>query len=231
MVIPPLSLIGRSLADPFWKEAILAGIGPIVAAILGGLAVGLIVQYVQNRREFLTFSTALSLDMMQIAYGFYTRLIEVIRQEHYGQEVSSAELPARFEEFRIAARVVEAKLHAYFSDEEARYLWHGVVDMLSVRYYRLTYGADGQRTIDMIGTHGQHPDEAKIPARARVLFLRHDELQDDDKVMRRFEEMLNHAIHLVLNRRLDPSAGGDAILQPGRGSRLKPLPRPPSAGD
>jgi hypothetical protein len=169
VVIPPLSVVGQSLADPFWKEAILAGIGPIVAAIFGGLAVGLIVQYVQNRREFLTFSTSLSLDMMQIAYGFYTRLIEVIRQKHYGQEVPSAELPARFEEFRIAARVVEAKLHAYFSDEEARYLWHGVVDMLSVRYYRLAYGADGQRTIDMIGTHSQHPDEAKIPARARVL--------------------------------------------------------------
>lgn len=81
------TLISQSLASPFWEQAVVAAIGPIVAAILGGLVVGLIIQYAQNRREFLTFRTALSVNMMQVAYGFYTRLIEVIRQQHYGQEV------------------------------------------------------------------------------------------------------------------------------------------------
>jgi hypothetical protein len=211
------------LADSFIQQLQLAIITPIVAALFGGVAVGLIVQYSQARREFLTVRTALSVDMMEVAYSFYTRLMEVIRQEYYGQEVNDAKLPEYYETFRIAARVIEHKLHAYFSDGEARYMWHGVVDMLSIRYYRFTYGAKSQRVIGMMDTHSQHQTENKIPPRARELFPDLQELQDDNIVMDKFEIMLNNAIYLVLHRKLDPSVSNDAILEPGRGSRLKPI--------
>jgi hypothetical protein len=212
------------LADSFVQQLQIAIITPIVAALFGGVAVGLIVQYSQSRREFLTVRTALSVDMMEVAYSFYTRLIEVIRQDYYGQEVNGAKLPEQYENFRIAARVIEHKLHAYFSDGEARYMWHGVVDMLSVRYYRFTYGADSPRVIGMMDTHGQHPEEKeRIPNCARELFPNRQELLNDAIVMDRFESMLNNAIYLVLHRKLDPSVRDDAILDPGRGSRLKPI--------
>ena len=222
MAVASVVIAVHARADSFWRAAALASVGPLVAAVVGGLAVGLIIQRVQSRREFVTLRTELSLDMMRTAYAFYTRLIEVIRQEHYGQHPARDELAGPYEDFRIAARVIEAKLHAYFSDEVARYLWHGVVYMLSVRYYRLIYGADGKRTLDMMAVHGQHPGDEGIPATARALFLTLPELRDDNTVMRRFEEMLNNAVYLVLRRRLDPSAGGDVILQPGRGSRILP---------
>jgi hypothetical protein len=212
------------LADSFTQQLQLAIITPIVAAVFGGVAVGLIIQYSQARREFLTVRTTLSVEMMEVAYSFYTRLIEVVRQEYYKQDVDKSKLPEQYESFRVAARVIEHKLHAYFSDGEARYMWHGVIDMLSLRYYRFTYGADSPRVIGMIDTHGQHPAEVtKIPARARRLFLNADQLQDDRLVMNRFEMMLNDAVYLVLHRRLDPSGGDDAVLQPGRGSQLKPI--------
>lgn len=216
----------RSLAESFGDQIAVAVIGAMATAAFAGLAVGLIIQHLQRRREFLTFKTSLTLDMMEVAYGFYTRLMEVARQQHYGQNGSTAKLPEQFEEFRIAARVVEAKLHAYFPDEEARYLWHGVIDMLSIRYYRLFHGADSQRTLDMMATHGKHPSDPEIPANARRLFLNHEQLQNDDTVMKRFEEMLNHSISLVLSGKLDTSPGGDAILQPGRGSRINPIASP-----
>lgn len=218
------------LADSFGQQVGVAVIGALATAFLGGVAAGLIIQYAQNRREFVTVRTDLSLEMMRIAYGFYYPLIEVVRQRHYGQDVKDTELPKQFGDFRIAARVVEAKLHAYFNNQEARYMWHGVVDMLSLRYYRLVYGKDSPRTLGMIGTHGQHPTDLEIPQRVRLLFLNEEELHDDDLVMKRFETMLNGAIELVLNRKLDPSTGAGAILRPGRGSQLRSVVGPNESG-
>ncbi len=221
----------KVLADSFGQQVSVAVIGAFVTALLGGVAAGLIIQYAQNRREFVTVRTQLSLEMMKIGYGFYYPLIEVIRQKHYGQEVEDTMLPKQFEEFRISARVVEAKLHAYFNNQEARYMWHGVVDALSLRYYRLVYGKDSPRTLGMIETHSKHPADSEIPSTARALFLSYEELQNDQRVMDTFEIMLDKAIELVLNRKLDPSTGAGAILRPGRGSRLGPMVSPSEAGE
>ena len=83
----------------------------------------------------------LSLDIMRIAFGFYARLIELTRVEEYEGEdqVNLDDLPKHYEEFRITARVLEEQLRVYFPNGEARWLWHGVIDMLSVRYYRLVH--------------------------------------------------------------------------------------------
>ena len=133
------------------------------------------------------------------------------------------DLPKHYEEFRITARVLEEQLRVYFPDGEARWLWHGVVDMLSVRYYRLVH--KGPRLDGMIETHSKHPTDEKIPENIRPFFLGSDDLQWGDcqrfhnKVMKRFEELLAMLINLVVHD--DMNWHGDpVVLEPGRGPRL-----------
>ncbi len=167
----------------------------------------------------------ISLDIMRIAFGFYTRLIEPTRVEQYNGEdqVNLGNLPKQYEEFRINARVLEEQLRVYFPDGEARWLWHGVVDMLSVRYYRLVH--KGPRLDGMIETHSSHPIDEKIPLSIRPLFLGVKDLQWDDRetfhntIMQRYEELLTMLINLVVND--DMNWDGDpVVLEPGRGPRL-----------
>lgn len=234
--------------EAFWRQAALDAVSPLVAAVLGGLAVTLICSQVQARREeqvrreeLLQFDlrqeedrlreeserrNQISLDIMRIAFGFYTRLIEPTRVEQYEgrHQVTLGDLPKHYEEFRITARVLEEQLRVYFPDGEARWLWHGVVDMLSVRYYRLVH--KGPRLDDMIGTHGDHPIDKKIPQFIRPFFLGPNDLQWDDReefhntVMQRYEELLTKLINLVVHDDINWD-GDPVVLEPGRGPRLK----------
>ena len=254
---------------PFWRQAALDAVGPIVAALLGGLLVTLICQQVQARhaaevrreeheraeykqKEELLRSdlkqqeerqrselrqeedrlqsererrNQLSLDIMRIAFGFYTRLIELTRVEEYEGEdqVNLGDLPTHYEEFRITARVLEEQLRVYFPDGEARWLWHGMVDMLNARYYRLAH--KGPRLDGMIETHSQHPADEKIPKSIRPFFLGPDDFRWDDrqrfhnKVMQRFEELLAMLVNLVVHEDMNWK-GDPVVLEPGRGPRL-----------
>ena len=218
-----------------------------MAAVLGGLAVTLICYQVQARREEQVRReerkraelrqeedrlraererrNQVSLDIMRIAFGFYTRLIELTRVEQYkgAAQVDLGDLPKHYEEFRIAARVLEEQLRVYFPGGEARWLWHGVVDMLSVRYYRLVH--KGPRLDGMIGTHGKHPTDKEIPQSIRPFFLGPGDLQWDDRerfhntVMRRYEELLTKLINLVVHNDINWD-GDPVVLEPGRGPRL-----------
>ena len=230
----------RYVADSFWKQAALNAVSPIVAALLGGLVVSILVQQAQLRRERQQLRSTLSFEMMKTAYGFYFPLIELVRAQHYATSDSSvrrlrlvsrpahrivavdiSDLPQRYEDFRIAARVIEERLRVSFPDAEVRWLWHGVVDMLSARYYRLVHMP--QRFNDMVRTHGQHPDDPEIPSNTRKLFMTLADYQDektvDAELLLRFESMLNEAIRVALRVKIDPPSGA-AILRPGRGSEL-----------
>lgn len=243
----------------FWRQAALDAVSPIVAALLGGLAVTLICYRFQARHaeqvrreereraehkqeeELLRSDlrqeedrlraererrNQLSLDVMRIAFGFYTRLIELTRVEAYEGEdqVNLGDLSMHYENFRITARVLEEQLRVYFPDGEARWLWHGVVDMLSVRYYRLVH--TDQRLDDMIRTHSKHPTDGQIPQSVRPLFLGPDDFRWDDRqkfhnrIMERFEVLLTKLINLIVHD--DMNWNGDpVVLEPGRGSRLR----------
>jgi hypothetical protein len=224
-------------ALPFWDQFWLAILPSIVAALLGGLIVGLLIQRSQGRHSLTEFRTLLAIDMRRTSYEFYRHLIGEIRTRHNqlddgqkGQHLREADLLGQYEKFKIAAQEIEAKLHAYFATSEARYLWHGVVDMLSLRYLRLRYGA-GSRPVDgMLNTHSQHVSEEAIPAKARTFFPCRDQLEDDDSVMEAYETMLNEAVKRVLpqrrslleflNRNISSAPRGALILDPGRGPRL-----------
>lgn len=83
----------------------------------------------------------------------------------------------------------------------------------------------------MIRTRGQHPTDREIPASIRPLFLSPEQLQTagrvefHNRVMEKFEQMLNGAINLVVHDDLGPVNIDPVVPSPGRGSLLSmPLP-------
>jgi hypothetical protein len=225
------------IADSFMQQLTLDAVSPIVAALFGGLVVSLICQRVQNHRAELQQCeerkiaererrSHISLDMMRVAFAFYRRLIDVTRTEQYDGEdkVSLDELPKHYEEFRISARVLEEQLRVYIPGREARWLWHGAVDMLSVRYYRLVHV--GPRLDGMINTVAAHLSDEEIPEIVRLKFLKLEDLALDDrvafhnKVMKKFEELLELVINVVVHYELEPTEVDPVFLRLGRGSRL-----------
>jgi hypothetical protein len=172
--------------------------------------------------------------MMEIAFSFYTRLIEVVRREHYDNELRLGDLPGQYQNFRIAARVLEEQLRVYLPNGEARWLWHGAVDALSLRFYLLAH--PGPRLEGMIKNHGKHPRDGTIPATVRATFLGADELRWNDRdrfhdvVMTKFEEMLTAAINLVVHGQIDPPDVDPVILNLGRGPRFG-IPAPAGPAD
>ena len=128
-------------------------------------------------------------------------------------------LTQRYEEFRIAARVIEEQLRVDLRSAKCRWLWHGVVDTLSARYYRLAHIPE--RYNDMVRTHGQHSQEAGIPKDVQELLMKSAEYQDlktvDKELLKRFELLMNEATSAVLRCRFR-KPGGAAFLRPGRGS-------------
>jgi hypothetical protein len=239
-----MSLSARHAIGPFWtqalfwKQAALNSVGPIVAAVFGGAAVDLVVRLAQNRRELHRLRSSLSTDMMRTAYGFYRPMIEIIRTESYANHLAKAglyrfalhgksrqkymdmeDLTRRYEEFRIAARVIEEQLRVDLRSAKCRWLWHGVVDTLSARYYRLAHIPE--RYNGLVNTHGQHSEEAEIPREVREFLMTPAQYKDlktvDDELLYRFERLLNEASDAVLRCRFR-KPGGVAFLRPGRGS-------------
>jgi hypothetical protein len=215
--------------DGFWRQAALNSVSPIVAALLGGVVVGILVQRAQARRERQALRTNLSFEMMRTAYGFYFPLIEAVRSLAYTEHRQPRlGLSWGYRTRRLAAanipdlrhRVVEEQLRVNFPNAEARWLWHGVVDMLTARYFRLTHAP--RRFDDLVKRHSLHVTEKEIPENIRKLFLTIQEYRDektlDAELMRRFERMLDKAVEAVLESKIDPRSGA-AILAAGQDLR------------
>lgn len=213
----------------FWRQVTLNAVSPIVAAIFGGIAVGLLLRWAQRLRERRQLRDSLCCDMMQTAYGFYYPLIEQTRRKHYAalqggadqrfsifrgktrqmQSADLSDLAHKYEQFRIAARVIEEQLRFNFPDAHVRWLWHGVVDTLSARYYRLAHIP--QRFDDMTQKHSEHMDDSKIPEDTRKLFMSLVDYRDgktvDQELLNRFEKFLNEATQQVLKLKPHPHSG------------------------
>jgi hypothetical protein len=227
----------------FWQEAALNAVSPVVAAILGGIVVGMLIQLAQDRRNLLQLRNTLSVDMVRTSYKFYHPLIEVIRREQYAaasappvaSRATGADVLAdEYEEFRLSARVIEEQLRINFPNAGVRWLWHGVVDMLSSRYYRQVHIP--ARFNDMIKVHSEHVDDPEIPPQIRAMFMTAAEYRSDTvdaELFKRFETFLNDAVREVLKLTNDPLSGA-AVLRPGRGplgwswsTRTDAVPPPP----
>jgi hypothetical protein len=231
-----IALGATAAGEQLWPVVI----GPLLTALFGGLAVNWVVQKAQDRRATRKLRDELSAEIMNVAYRFYFILIEVIRTEDYKASTSPqsvvgipppnpSDLASRYEEFRITARVLEEKLRVSFRTTDARWLWHGVVDALSSRYYRLVHVRE--RYEGMINTHGQHPTDNEIPLRVRLQLMTLSEYRDeesvDNAVLKKFEDLLNQVIDEIHEAKVRPPrksarARAAAVLQPGRGSYLPP---------
>ncbi|HEY3870056.1 MAG TPA: hypothetical protein VGM10_16955 [Actinocrinis sp.] len=190
------------MADSFLIQLVLDAASAGFTALLGGLAVGSVVQSTQRRRESRDLIRSLGFEMMEQAYGFYYITEEGIRRRFYdgdAADLTDLQLHSRYERFRLAARVIEQKLAIYLPETDARWLWHCVIDLLSVRYYSLVHR--DTRLDDLLRRLALHPthDEPSIPATAKGYFLGLDGLRDEKVVRESFERTLERGIRLTLD--------------------------------
>ncbi len=117
---------------PLWEQLLLNAVGPLVTVVLGSVAVGGTVSWLQKRREARQALRDLTVDMFQVAFAFYTRVEDARRRRRYKEpEPSGRELEAAYQEFAVAGRSIEARLRVAASDEKTvkrRWLWHWVLD-------------------------------------------------------------------------------------------------------
>jgi hypothetical protein len=222
------SIFVAKSSSGLWKPILINATGPIIAVILGTTITGIAFHIVRVRRENMLLSLrrdqeyrelriALSLEMMKLAYTFYYRTEEVIRQKKYEEEIHDSDLAAQYDEFRIAARVVEESLRTRVSPADARWYWHGVIDLLTVRFYLLVH--PGQRLDDLKENIGKHHDEDdRIPTSVRRSFLNTEELKgychdvSQDVEDTRFASILSKAIEAVVPEAVDGSVPGIVAL-------------------
>jgi hypothetical protein len=133
--------------DPFWQRAVIAAIGPIVAAFVGTLGIGLfaarITDRIQQRRQDRDLREQIIVEMTQTAGTLYfesQRYWRATKREAMSQERLAAlrvSTDERYHSARVAGEVLETRLRVYFSTDRPRQLWHATMDLLTVRYFQV----------------------------------------------------------------------------------------------
>ena len=133
--------------DPFWQRAVLAAIGPIVAALVGTLGIGLfaarITARAQQRRQDRDLREQIIVEMTQTAGTLYFETQRYWRATK--REATSPErlaelrmsIDERYHSARVAGEALEMRLRVYFSTDRPRLLWHATMDLLTVRYFQV----------------------------------------------------------------------------------------------
>lgn len=182
------------MATPFWQQLVINAIGPLVTVIGGSLIVGLLVASVtrqaQERREQhklrgdLVREMTESATMLHLAVGRYFRAQErdLVKAEDLAQRRDG--LDDQYDTSRTRAKVLENRLRAYFATDEPRHHWHAVIDLLTVRYYRI-------RALDT-------PKILRDNAGPQHSGLSFDDLQNPDLVRESYNERLAAAVQSVL---------------------------------
>jgi hypothetical protein len=133
--------------DPFWQRAVLAAIGPLVAAFVGTLGIGLfaarITERAQQRRQDRDLREQIIVEMTQTAGTIYfetQRYWRATKRETTPQERLAAlrmSIDERYQSARVAGEALEMRLRIYFSTDRPRQLWHATMDLLTVRYFQV----------------------------------------------------------------------------------------------
>jgi hypothetical protein len=184
--------------DTLFERILIAAVGPITAAVVGTLIIGLFVagitQRAQDRRaryelrrELITQMTEASSTLLY-ATVHYRRL----KQGIFGEDVHLNDiLPILYEHYRktrTTAKVLDARLEAYFESDAPRHYWHAAIDLLAVRYYHVL----GQAT-DEVRESNAGPTHSGLTA---------EELQDLNRVIESYREMMRKATVAVLTEPL-----------------------------
>jgi hypothetical protein len=135
------------MGDPFWQRAVLAAIGPIVAALVGTLGIGLFAAHIteraQQRRRDRDLREQIIVEMTQIAGALYfeaQRYWRATARETTPPDRLAAlrmSLDERYSSARVAGEALEMRLRVYFSTDRPRQLWHATMDLVTVRYYQV----------------------------------------------------------------------------------------------
>jgi hypothetical protein len=192
-------MIGSMSAQPLWQSMLLAAIGPLVAAIVGTLIVGLFAQRItriaQQRREDHSYRELLISEMTEVASALYFetqrywRARDRERLDDARLQELRAALDQQYHKSRVAAEVLETRLRIFFRADAPRLLWHSTIDLLTVRYFQV------------IGLATRKLRE--INAGPEDSFLTADELDNASIVLEAYRQRLHDAAHAVLKTELD----------------------------
>jgi hypothetical protein len=182
------------LTDPLLEKILVASVGPLTAAIVGTLIIGLFVAWItrraQDRRARFELRCQLVSEMTEAASAllYLTDHYRKVKDGALGEEAQLADvvpiLHKQYSATRTAGTVLEARLRAYFDSDHARHHWHAAIDLLEMRYYHV------------LG----HLTEKKRNLNAGALHtgLTAEELEDLRLIDRAYTERLDDAIQAVL---------------------------------
>ena len=141
------------MSDPLWERLLVAAAGPVVAALLGSLLVGLYLatraskeadrrEEADNRRQFEFRQTLVEAMVrasvpLEMACKTYPGRLRRIGKSRAQRVEATRELDRLYLSFRTDSAVVMRRLQAHYAAPELRQHWHAIEDLLTVRYYQL----------------------------------------------------------------------------------------------
>jgi hypothetical protein len=152
---------------PFWQQAFLNAVGPVMTALLVGVLASWISRRAQRRREDEQLRRRLVDQLTAAASRFYIALQDYQRAEKATTDAKKTErlrhaLDSQYRRSRVEGAVLERRLAAYFRDRNPRALWHAISDVLTYRYFQLTNQATDEVVRDNTGQKHSRLTEAEI---------------------------------------------------------------------
>jgi hypothetical protein len=134
--------------EGFWYKAGVSAVGPVISAILGGLIIGVIVQWVARRtqerqgerslRNALVAEVTDAADALYIQTQMFWRVVTGRSSSGKGElSTAQAQLDEQYRKSRVVGLVLESRLDVYFASDEPRRKWHRTMDFLTVRYFQV----------------------------------------------------------------------------------------------
>ena len=182
------------MSETLLEKILVAMAGPLTAAIVGTLIIGLFVAWIarraQYRRERYELRRELIGEMTEAASAllyvtaYYRRSKQGTLGTEVRQEDAATILHEQYRKTRTMGSVLEARLQAYFDSDVARRHWHAAIDLLAVRYYNLL----GQLNQAMRDSNAG-PSHSGLTA---------DQLEDHELVLTSYNEHIRMATDAVL---------------------------------
>jgi hypothetical protein len=204
---------------PFSERLTLAIVGPLVTVILGTLIIGGLIQLITNRaqnrrakedqkleqrRSDNALRHELLSDMTEAASALYLAAQRYSRAKRdrsaqAQQELSDARkaLYEQYHKSRTLGEILESRLSAYFEVSEPQETWHKVMDLLTVRYFRVIDRATPQiYEVNEKGFEGKEHSGLTV-----------DQLKVDKTILDSYRAALKQATEVVLTEPLRPRVG------------------------
>jgi hypothetical protein len=180
--------------DSLLEKVMVAAVGPLVAAIVGSLVIGLFVRWIairaENNRNQYQLRHELITQITEAASALHFPLEEYFRAKLYGSEEDAEVQRKAFEEqytkTRVIGEILESRLDIYFPSGQPKKYWHQTKDFLIVRRLHAL-----DRT-----------NEISRKAGRRHTGMTEDQLMNIDLAVSGYRMSLRNCIRAVLKERL-----------------------------